>query len=120
MTTPEFVAAILGTLPDTSVGLLMTVPPPAAGVAKEACVAIEEVEFDRVGEDGLPEATEGIAGGDGATELESVRWCWLPGNGDGGSIVGAGVGSEEFCDDDDDAVCGMVGCLAVGTSPVYT
>jgi hypothetical protein len=64
-----FPAAMLGMLPPTKVGLLMTVP--AAGVAYDDCVATEDVELDRVGEEGrfIP------GGGDGATAmpLEEVR-----------------------------------------------
>lgn len=59
---------MLGILPLTNVGLLMIVP--AAGVAYEDCVAIEEVEFERVGEEGrfMP------GGGDGAAiPVEEVR-----------------------------------------------
>jgi hypothetical protein len=64
-------AAILGKLPPTKVGLLIIVP--AAEAAYEACVAIEEVEFERVGEEGR--IFVGAGGGEGATErLEDVRW----------------------------------------------
>jgi len=47
----EFAAAMLGTAPDMRGGLLMTVP--AEGwCANDACVAIEDVELDRVGDEG--------------------------------------------------------------------
>ncbi len=47
----EVAAAMLGTVPDTRVGLLITVP--AEGwCANEAWVATEDVEFDRVGDEG--------------------------------------------------------------------
>jgi hypothetical protein len=47
---PVFPATIPGRLPATSGGLLMIVP--AGRLAYEDCVAIEEVEFERVGEEG--------------------------------------------------------------------
>jgi hypothetical protein len=87
-----------GTLPETSGGLLITVvrcsiwlllrsivapcvfpaAPPADGGAKEDTVAMEDVEFERVGEDGRCEVKELKAaeteGGEGATiGFEGVR-----------------------------------------------
>jgi hypothetical protein len=65
-------AATPGIVPDTRVGLLIIVP--GAGVAYDACVAIEEVELERVGEDGRIVGPWGAGGGDGATDiLEDVR-----------------------------------------------
>jgi hypothetical protein len=62
-----FPAAIVGRLPATKGGLLIMVPVEAPG-AYEDCVAIEDVEFDRVGEDGLIVGPRGAGGGEGATE----------------------------------------------------
>ena len=62
----EFVlpCAIAPIVPPISVGFEITVPVGPGMGAEEACVAIEEVEFERVGEEGrmLP----GIGGGEGA------------------------------------------------------
>jgi hypothetical protein len=64
-TTPEM-------FPASSGGLLMIVP--AAALAYEACVPTEEVEFDRVGEEGRAGGPAGAGGGDGATDmLDEVR-----------------------------------------------
>lgn len=62
----ELPAAMPGRLPPTRGGLFMIVP--AAGVAYEDCVAIEDVEFDLVGEDGRMVWPVGAGGGEGATE----------------------------------------------------
>lgn len=70
VTAPEFVAAMLGMLPASKGGLLMTVPV----LAKEAWVATDEVELERVGEDGRMAPEAGIRGGDGATGFDGVRW----------------------------------------------
>lgn len=92
VTAPEFAAAMLGMLPASNGGLLMTVPV----LANEAWVATEEVELDRVGEDGRI-APAVMGGGDGATGFDGVRW-WPPGKGDGGAIPDVGVGVGVFCD----------------------
>jgi hypothetical protein len=55
--------AIPGILPDTRGGFDII----ALG-AYEDCVAIEEVEFDRVGEDGRAVGPRGAGGGEGAIE----------------------------------------------------
>jgi hypothetical protein len=60
------VAVTPGMVPATRGGLLIIVP--AAGVAYDDCVAIEEVEFDLVGEDGRAVGPRGAGGGDGAIE----------------------------------------------------
>jgi hypothetical protein len=62
-----FPAAIVGRLPATRVGLLMIVPVEAPG-ALEDCVAIEDVEFERVGDEGLAVGPRGAGGGEGAIE----------------------------------------------------
>ena len=59
-----------GSVPATSGGLLMIVP-----AAYDCCVATEEVELERVGEEGLILGPRGAGGGDGATEtFDDVRW----------------------------------------------
>ena len=64
-TTPEM-------LPARSGGLLMTVP--AGGLMYDACVPTEDVELERVGEEGRPEGPAGAGGGEGAMDrLEEVR-----------------------------------------------
>lgn len=114
---PTLPAEIPGIVPPTRGGLLIIVP--AAGVAYDACVAIEEVEFDRVGEEGRTVGPRGAGGGEGATleKLEEVRWWLLLGKGDGGAITEVGVCIGVFCDEET-AVLLIVGCFAVGTSPV--
>ncbi len=63
---PTLPAAVTpGIVPATRGGLLIIVP--GAGVAYDACVAIEEVELDRVGEE-CRIVEPGTAGGDGAIE----------------------------------------------------
>lgn len=70
-TGPVLAAAIPGTLPPISVGLVLT-----AEGTKDDCVATEEVEFDLAGECGLCGAADVEAGGDGAVmELIDPR-CW--------------------------------------------
>lgn len=116
---PVFEAAIFGTFPDTSGGLEITVP--CAGVAYEDWVAMEDVEFERVGEDCRTVGPSGAAGGDAAVDkLEEVRWWWLLVlvKGDGGAMVEVGVAIGVFCVEDT-AVPLTTGCFAVGTSPVY-
>lgn len=51
VTLPELAAAMLGTLPEINGGLLTTL---AFGIVDVcvACVAMEDAEFDRAGEDG--------------------------------------------------------------------
>lgn len=70
VTLAELVAAMPGTFPAMSVGLLTT----PAGTA-DACVATDEVEFDLAGDDGLCEVKAALeAGGDGAVnELAELR-----------------------------------------------
>lgn len=97
--TDDLAAAMLGRLLDIGVGLLIIVP--CAGVAKEDCVATDDVELDRVGDDGRKDV-RGAGGGEGAIiGLEDVRW-WLPefGNGDGGATMAVGVAIGVFCDDE--------------------
>lgn len=90
-------AVIPPRFPPTSVGLLMIV---------EDCVAIDEVEFERVGDEGRML----VAGGEGAADpprerLEEVR-AWWKGDGGAGAV---GVFWVEGVRE---------GCLAVGTSPL--
>lgn len=87
-------------LPPTSVGLLITVP-----VFTPGCVAIELVEFERVGEEGRW----------GSERVEDVRWwvCEDEGKGDGGAIE-VGVARGVFWEE----AVGIMGCFAVGTSPL--
>jgi hypothetical protein len=67
-----FPAATPEILPARSGGLLITVP--AVGFAYDDCVPTEEVEFERVGEDGRPDGPAGAGGGEGATDkLDEVR-----------------------------------------------
>lgn len=91
---------------------------PAGGAAKEDWVAIEEVEFERVGE---VERKDGAAGGgeaaaSGSRGLDELRWCWTccTGKGDCGFAV-VGVARGVFWDDDWD-----VRDLTTGISPLYT
>lgn len=73
VTLPEFVAAMPGTLPTMSGGLLTT---PVGGTLEDCCVAMDDVEFDLAGEVGRCAATETEAGGEGAVkELVDPR-CW--------------------------------------------
>ena len=92
VTLPEWAAAMDGKLPPIKGGLLMTL---------EACVAIEEVEFERAGDVGRTLVKEAVAvtvpvgGGEGAAnELAEFRCWWLGRNGDGGAntVVGVGTG----------------------------
>jgi len=62
---PVVPATTPGNVPAMRVGLLIIVP--AEGVAYEAWVAMEEVELDRVGDEGRIVGT-GCGGGDGAIE----------------------------------------------------
>lgn len=51
---------------------------------------------------------------------EFLWWCWDPlGNGEGGAKTEVGVGTGVFWVDET-AVPDRIGCLCVGTSPVYT
>ena len=63
---PTLLAVTLGMVPPTRGGLVIIVP--AAGVAYDACVAIEEVELDRVGDEGRAVGPRGAGGGDAAME----------------------------------------------------
>jgi len=90
-------AVILGTVPPTSVGLLMTVEA-SLWCTTDACVAMDDVEFDRVGDEGRPAKNElfNVTGGvDGAADkgLEEVRWWLLIWSGEGGATCDVGV----FC-----------------------
>lgn len=91
----ELEAVKAGTLPAMSVGLLTT---PVG--TDDGCVAIDDVEFDLVGDGGRWEAGSNEAGGDGAAnELAELR-CWgcePLGNGDGGAKLVVGVGVGVFC-----------------------
>jgi len=73
VTCPEFAAVILGTWPAIKGGLLIT----PVGAA-EACVMIDDVELDRVGDVGLWTNVAVVsAGGDGAVrELAESRCRW--------------------------------------------
>jgi len=93
VTLPELAAAMLGMLLTISVGLLMT-----AG-AVDACVTMDDVEFDRAGDDGRPLTKAAAGGGDGAAKelAESRCRCCAPlGNGDGGANSDVGVGTGVF------------------------
>lgn len=82
VTLPELVAVRPGTLPATRLG------GPGGGGAVELCVMTDEVEFDRVGDDGRWLAKAAAGGGDGAAKelVESRCRCWEPlGKGDGGA-----------------------------------
>jgi hypothetical protein len=100
---PVYPAVIPGSAPPTNVGLEITVPvfPTTPG-----CVAMLDVEFDLVGEEGRA----------GSERLEGVRWCVcdVDGKGDGGAIE-VGVAMGVFCEE----ALGIMGCFAVGTSPLY-
>jgi hypothetical protein len=110
----EVVAVMDGMLPATRGGLLITV---ADCGAKDDWVAIEEVEFDRVGEEGWPEVVivSGLGGGDGAIDmgLEGVRWWWRPWLllllGKGGAILEVGVGIGVFKADKEVVCTGLLG-----------
>ena len=65
MTLPEFVAAMLGKFPPIRGGLFITDP----------CVAMEEVELDRAGEEGRMLTNEAVAGGDGAANEAAELRC---------------------------------------------
>lgn len=58
-TTPEILPARRG-------GLLMNVP--VGGLTYDACVPTEDVEFERVGEEGRPLGPAGAGGGEGAID----------------------------------------------------
>jgi len=75
--------------------------PPTPG-----CVAMLEVLFDLVGEEGRG----------GSDKLEGVRWCVcdVGGKGEGGAME-VGVAMGVLCDE----AVGIMGCFAVGTSPLY-
>ena len=68
-----------GILPATRGGLLITVPVADRG-ANDDCVAMEDAEFERVGEDGWPVVVivDSWGGGEGAMDIgfDGVRWCW--------------------------------------------
>lgn len=69
VTRAEFVAAMLGTWPRIRDGLVTTL---VAGM--EDCVTIEDVELDRVGEEGRGLANAAAVGGEGAViELVELR-----------------------------------------------
>lgn len=67
---PELAAVKAGTLPAMRVGLLTT---PVG--TDEDCVATDDVELERVGDDGRCDPAGAVAGGDGAVnELAELRW----------------------------------------------
>ncbi len=93
VTLAELAAAMLGTLLTMRGGLLTT---PEAAV--DACVTMEDVEFDRAGDEGRTFIND-TGGGDGAAKepAEFRWWCWAPlGNGDGGAKTEVGVGTGVF------------------------
>jgi hypothetical protein len=63
-------AAIPGTLLATKGGLLIIVP---VGLARDDCVATDDVEFDRVGLEGLMLPLTTASAGWGAVGYEEVR-----------------------------------------------
>lgn len=94
VTLAEFVAVRPGTCPTIKDGLVM-IP------ACDGCVTIDEVEFDRAGDDGrwLTKEAEVAAGGEGAvSELPEsrCRWCDPFGKGEGGANTDVGVGIGVF------------------------
>ena len=100
VTLPEFAAAMLGTFPVMSEGLLTTL---VFGTV-DVWVAIEDAELDLAGEEGRGGAVDVDAGGEGAVkELTELRcWCCDPlGKGDGGANVVVGVGCGVLWFDDD-------------------
>lgn len=113
VTLPEFVAAMLGTLPIIKDGFVVT------GWAADDCVATEEVELDRAGEVGRALTKPAASGGEGAVnELAEFR-CWCEGaagNGEGGANTADGVTIGVLWLDDG-VPPDTVGCLAVGISP---
>lgn len=69
-----------------------------------------------MGEEGRAVGPVGAGGGEGATDrLEEVRW-WPERKGDGGAMAEVGVGSGVLWAEA--VALLMVGCLAVGVSPV--
>lgn len=95
VTLPEFVAVKPGTLPATRVG-------GPGGAAVELWVMTDEVELDRVGDDGRWLAKAAAGGGEGAAKelVESRCRCCDPlGKGDGGANCEVGVGTGVFCDE---------------------
>lgn len=112
----------LGRLPATRGGLLIMVL--GRGLVNvDACVATEDVEFERVGEDGPTIGRMEVAEGDGAVGFEGVRWWVLRTGlevwkGDGGAaFVGVAIG---VVWEDETALAPTVLLLRLGTSPVYT
>lgn len=115
----ELAAVMLGTLPDTRVGLLTTVVDVVGAVVlefgfggtKDDCVAMDDVLLDRVGEEGRADATKALVdmgGGEGAIDMGFdgvLWWALLPlfalllGKGEAGATVDVGVGKGVFCDD---------------------
>lgn len=81
-----------GTWPTIREGLLIT-------AACDGCVTIDEVEFERAGEDGRWLTNEAAAGGEGAViELAESRCRWWDpfGKGEGGANTDVGVGTGVF------------------------
>lgn len=66
VTLADWAAAMPGTLPPIRGGLFITF---------EDCVAIEDVEFDRVGDGGRAPVKEPVAGGDGAANEPAEFRC---------------------------------------------
>ena len=70
VTLPELAAAMLGMLLTIKVGLLIT---PDGAV--EACVTIDDVEFDRAGDDGRAPTKAAAGGGEGAVKELAEFLC---------------------------------------------
>lgn len=62
---PELAAVMLGRFPPIRGGLFMA----------ETCVAIEDVEFDRAGDDGRALTNDVVGGGDGAAKEVAELRC---------------------------------------------
>jgi len=79
-------------------------------------VAIELVEFDRVGEDGRAGAPAIAGEGSGRAGFEGTRWWCRPGNGEGGATLDVGVGIGVACEDKEmDVGAGIPGFAAEGS-----
>lgn len=106
-------AVMGGMLPATSGGLLTMVPVDDRGANE----AMDEVELERVGDDGWPVVVIGGScdGGDGAMDIgfDGVRWCWgcwlLLLLGKGGAILDVGVGIGVFSADKEVLCIGFTG-----------
>jgi hypothetical protein len=102
-----------GILPATRGGLLIMVPVDDRGANE----AMEDVELERVGDDGWPVVVIGGScdGGEGAMDIgfDGVRWCWewwlLLLLGKGGAILDVGVGFGVFSADKEVLCTGFTG-----------